>query len=100
MAQFSLPYGKKQLAFELPDPLKVTLLAPADVPAAAFVVMVLGALWCVVYLTAAALVLRRISDYGSFGFADFFSALKKSIRWLSSSLMDSMARFRVLFWVT
>jgi nickel-dependent lactate racemase len=35
MAQFKLPYGKKQLTFELSHTLKVTLLAPADVPAAA-----------------------------------------------------------------
>lgn len=35
MTQYTLPYGKTQLSFKLPDSLDVTLLAPADVPAAA-----------------------------------------------------------------
>lgn len=35
MAQFSLPYGKTHLTFDLPDALDVTLLAPAQVAAAA-----------------------------------------------------------------
>jgi nickel-dependent lactate racemase len=34
MTQHTLPYGKTQLSFELPDSLDVTLLAPAEVPAA------------------------------------------------------------------
>jgi len=35
-----------------------------------------GILWCTVYLAAAAFSLRAVSDYGSFGFADFFANLK------------------------
>lgn len=35
MTQFTLPYGKTELVFDLPDSLDVTLLAPAQIPAAA-----------------------------------------------------------------
>ena len=35
MADFTIPYGKKQLTFSLPDLLQTTLLAPKDAPAAA-----------------------------------------------------------------
>ncbi|GAB4438418.1 MAG: nickel-dependent lactate racemase [Anaerolineae bacterium] len=35
MTRYTLPYGKTELGFELPDTLDVTVLAPADVPAAA-----------------------------------------------------------------
>ncbi|MCL2069562.1 MAG: hypothetical protein FWH19_01070 [Treponema sp.] len=35
-----------------------------------------GILFCFVYLSAAALSLKSISDYGSFGFADFFGNFK------------------------
>jgi hypothetical protein len=45
-------------------------------PPAAFLVLLIGILWCFVYLSAAALSLRAISDYGSFGFADFFANLR------------------------
>ena len=38
--------------------------------------LLIGILWCFVYLSAAALSLKTISDYGSFGFADFFANLK------------------------
>ncbi len=35
MTQFTLPYGKKRLAFHLPDSVSATLLAPKETPAAA-----------------------------------------------------------------
>jgi hypothetical protein len=35
-----------------------------------------GILWCFVYLAAAASSLRKISDYGNFGFADFMESIK------------------------
>jgi len=38
--------------------------------------MFTGVLWCFVYLSAAALSLKAISDYSDFGFADFFANLK------------------------
>jgi hypothetical protein len=45
-------------------------------PALGMAVLVVGVLWCSVYLAAAALSLGAISNYGSFGFADFVSNLK------------------------
>ena len=36
----------------------------------------IGILWCFVYLSAAALSFKAVSDYGSFGFADFINNLK------------------------
>jgi len=48
----------------------------AAVPFMVIAVRLIGFLWCSVYLSAAALSLRSISDYGSFGFADFFGNLK------------------------
>ena len=36
----------------------------------------IGLLWCSVYLSVTALLLKDVSDYGSFGLADFFSKLK------------------------
>ena len=41
-------------------------------------ILLVGILWCSFYLSAAALSLKGISDYNSFGFADFFLNLKKS----------------------
>ena len=38
--------------------------------------LLIGILWCCIYLSAAALSLKAVSDYASFGFADFFSSLK------------------------
>lgn len=51
-----------------------TLLA--HVPLLGMAALLAGILWCFVYLSAAALSLKTISDYGSFGFGDFFSNLK------------------------
>ena len=48
----------------------------ASVPILAMGVLLTGILWCFVYLSAAALSLKNVSDYGNFGFADFFSNLK------------------------
>lgn len=36
----------------------------------------IGILWCFVYLVTAAVSLKSISDYGSFGFGDFFRNMK------------------------
>jgi hypothetical protein len=41
------------------------------------VILGIGTLWCAVYLAAAALSLKTVSDYGSFGFGDFFRNLKQ-----------------------
>ena len=48
----------------------------ASIPFLGLVAMLIGILWCFVYLSAAAISLKAISDYGSFGFADFFANLK------------------------
>jgi hypothetical protein len=41
-------------------------------------VFFLGALWCFVYLSAASVCVKNISDYGSFGFSDFLLALRSA----------------------
>ncbi len=59
----------------------VPILMPTlftSVPALALGVMILGALWCTVYLAAAAVCVRSVSDYGTFGFLDFFAAIKEA----------------------
>ena len=48
----------------------------SSVPALGMVVLFVGILWCFVYLSAAALSLKALSDYGNFGFAEFFANLK------------------------
>jgi len=49
------------------------------VPALAIGTLVIGGLWCCVYLSTAALTLKAISDYGSFGFSDFFGNIKAAL---------------------
>jgi hypothetical protein len=51
----------------------------ASVPALGLVVVFLGILWCLVYLSAASLSLKTISDYSSFGFRDFWANLKLAL---------------------
>jgi hypothetical protein len=45
-------------------------------PLAGLFFLCAGVVWCFIYLAAAALSLKAVSDYGSFGFADFFRNLK------------------------
>jgi hypothetical protein len=47
-----------------------------SLPVLGITIMFIGILWCLVYLSAAALSIKSISDYGSFGFADFLHNLK------------------------
>ena len=61
----------------------VSLLVPiylptllTSVPVLGMGVLFIGILWCCVYLSAAAASLKVISDYGNFGFADFFTNLR------------------------
>lgn len=68
------------------------LLEP--VPVLALAVMGIGILWCFVYLAAAAGTLKAVSDYGSFGFADFFGNLK--IYWPAGLTVGIMI---VLIWL-
>jgi hypothetical protein len=57
----------------------------APVPVLSLAVMFAGTLWCCVYLAAAALSLKGVSDYGAFGFGDFFRNLKAG--WPAGILM-------------
>jgi hypothetical protein len=45
-------------------------------PILSITVLVIGILWCFVYLVTAAVSLSSISNYGSFGFGDFFRNMK------------------------
>jgi hypothetical protein len=47
-----------------------------SVPPLSMAVMLIGILWCGVYLAAAATAIKRISDYSSFGFGDILQGLK------------------------
>jgi hypothetical protein len=49
----------------------------SGVPVLSMASLVIGVLWCVVYLSAAAYSLKSVSDYGAFGFGDFFHNLKE-----------------------
>ena len=65
-----------------------------NAPIAAFAVLLIGALWCIIYLAAAAKTLSAISDYGSFGFADFWNNLKEV--WLTGLVMGCLIALAVL----
>ena len=59
--------------------LSFTIFVPAlfaAIPVLGVAVRLMGFLWCCAYLSAAALSLKSLSDYGNFGFADFFGNLK------------------------
>jgi uncharacterized membrane protein YesL len=47
------------------------------IPILSLLVFAAGLLWCFVYLAAAALSVKAVSDYGVFGFSDFLANLKK-----------------------
>jgi hypothetical protein len=47
-----------------------------SLPVLSIISMVVGILWCAVYLAAASYSIKSLSDYGSFGFGDFFRNLK------------------------
>ncbi|GHU72875.1 hypothetical protein FACS189450_11510 [Spirochaetia bacterium] len=67
------------------------------IPPLSIAVMAIGILWCCVYLAAAAMLLKRISDYGAFGFGDFLPCLKET--WPIGILMGIFA-FAVYLLVT
>jgi hypothetical protein len=48
-------------------------------PPLSLAVMFIGILWCCVYLSAVSLSVKAVSDYGSFGFGDFFRNLKAGL---------------------
>jgi hypothetical protein len=68
------------------------------------VFFIAGFLWCFVYLAAAALSLKAISDYGIFDFSDFLANLKSA--WpagitigIAGFLLFAMARFIIPFYL-
>jgi hypothetical protein len=65
-----------------------------SIPVLSLAVIFLGVLWCFVYLAAAALSLKAVSDYGSFGFGDFFRNLKAG--WPAGVLMGALV---FLLWI-
>jgi hypothetical protein len=59
--------------------LVIPILLPGLMPSPVIsaIVAAIGILWCFVYLSAAAITVKAVSDYGVFGFADFWNSLKK-----------------------
>jgi hypothetical protein len=51
----------------------------SSVPVLGIAMVFLGILWCLIYLSAASLSLKTISDYASFGFQDFLANLKPAL---------------------
>jgi uncharacterized membrane protein YesL len=47
--------------------------------ALSFAVLILGTLWCFIYLAAVSLCVRKISDYSFFGFRDLLSNIKSAL---------------------
>jgi len=61
--------------------LSIPVLIPTlftSIPVLGIAILFVGILWCCIYISAAAQSLKAVSDYGSFGFADFFENLKSS----------------------
>ena len=59
--------------------------------------MLIGFLWCFVYLSAAAMSLKALSDYSTFGFADFFTNLKTF--WPTGLFLGSIVFFGYIIFV-
>ena len=76
--------------------LAIPIILPGLIPIQALSVSVLaiGSLWCCIYLCAAALSLKAISDYGTFGFGDFSRNLKSG--WLFGLVMGALVFFMIL----
>jgi uncharacterized membrane protein YesL len=76
----------------------VPILVPSllvSVPVLGIASLVVGVLWCFVYLAAAAISLKSVSDYGGFGFGDFFRNLKAA--WPSGLLLGGVTLFIGVF---
>ncbi|MDR2048085.1 MAG: hypothetical protein LBP69_01380 [Treponema sp.] len=68
------------------------------IPALGIGLALAGILWCGVYLAAAARILGAVSDYGSFGFVDFFAGLRRA--WPAGLVAGSvMPLVWLLIWV-
>ena len=87
--------------------LAIPVFLPSVIPIPALGIAVFGAgiLWCCIYLSAAALSVKAISDYGSFGFSDFKNNLKAGwpaglIIGITGFLLFIMARFIIPFYLS
>ena len=61
----------------------------ASIPILGTGVLLIGILCCFVYLSAAAMTLKSISDYGNFTFSDFYANLKT--HWLAGLFLGGVA---------
>jgi hypothetical protein len=66
----------------------------ADITVLFYGIILISVLWLGVYLSAAALSLALISDYKSFGFADFFNNIKNAWR---SGIVFGLIVFAIFF---
>ena len=82
------------LGFIASAAIPVLLPGLIPVPALSFAVLAAGILWCCVYLSAAALSLKAVSDYGAFGFRAFFRSLKAG--WPAGLFMGAAV---ILMWL-
>jgi len=73
--------------------LTIPIILPGfiPIPLLALATAAIGVLWCCVYLSAAALSVKAVSDYGVFGFADFVANLKTG--WPAGMIMGLIAFF-------
>ena len=71
--------------------LAIPIFLPKYIPSTAFsiVMFAAGLFWCCIYLSASALSVKAVSDYGSFGFADFWANLKAG--WKPGVIMGILA---------
>jgi hypothetical protein len=79
------------LGFVLSLTIPIILPGYIPIPALAIAAAAAGYLWCTVYLAAAALSLKAVSDYGVFTFADFWANLKAG--WPAGLIMALIGAF-------
>jgi len=86
--------------------LAIPLFLPVIIsfPPLSVFVFVAGILWCFVYLAAAALSVKAVSDYGIFGFSDFWANLKEGWKTglalgITVFLLYVIARYSIPFYV-
>jgi len=66
------------LGFIISLAIPVFLPGVIPVPVISIILFGLGVIWCFIYLVAAGLCVKSVSDYGGFGFTDFIKKFKES----------------------